>query len=162
MGFVSRLLHINDQIGTSAAVLAIFMAIGTFLVVLLRYIWGIGAIGLQETVMYAFATLWWLGAPLTFTHDSHVRVDIFYRKCSARAQRFINTLGHCLFLLPTCTLLIYLSWPYVITSWSLQETSTEPGGLPLLFLLKSLLLIGPCLLAIHVLATVIKQLQQKN
>lgn len=153
MKLVANLLYClvtaNKFIGKCFAPLALFMAIGTVIIVLLRYGWGIGAIDLQEAVLYAFATLWWLCAPLTLSDDGHVRVDIFYRKSNIRMKRSINFFGHCCLLIPTCVLLIGLSWRYVLTSWALQETSTEPGGLPFLYILKSLLLVGPAFMCLH-------------
>lgn len=157
---VSKLITLNEYIGKLSSLLAVFMAFGTLIVVLMRYVWGIGLIGLQEAVLYAFATLWWLCAPLTLSSDGHVRVDIFYRKCQKRTQNLINLIGHSFLLLPTWLCLIWLSWRYVGTSWALKETSTEPGGLPFLYLLKSLLLIGPGLLCIHAVTLIIIRFQE--
>lgn len=144
-----RYIKLNNNIGQLSSVLTALMALGTLIVVIMRYVWGIGLIGLQETVIYAFATTWWLCASLTLSGDGHVRVDIFYRKCSLGTRNVINICGHLLLLIPSCLILIWLSWPYVTTSWSLKEASTEPGGLALIYLLKSLLILGPGLLCLH-------------
>lgn len=143
------LISLNKLLGRCSALLALLMAVGTLTIVVLRYGWGIGAVGLQESVLYAFATLWWLCAPLTLSEDGHVRVDIFYRQYRLPTRRRINLIGHCCLLIPTCLLLPWLSWRYVVMSWTLKEGSTEPGGLPLLYLLKSLLVVGPALLCLH-------------
>lgn len=155
-----RLITFNENIGKLSSLLAVFMAIGTLIVVLMRYVWGVGLIGLQEAVIYAFATLWWLCSPLTLSSDGHVRVDIFYRNSQQKTQQLINLLGHTFLLLPTSLCLIWLSWRYVGTSWSLKEGSTEPGGLPFLYLLKTLLLIGPGMLCIHAITLIALQIQQ--
>ena len=49
-------------------------------------------------------------------------------------------------LIPFCIFVLIIAWPYVTNSWKLLESSREAGGLPLVFLLKSLILVLPALL----------------
>ena len=78
--------------------------------------------------------------------DGHVRVDIFYTDMPNKKRALINLLGTALFLIPFCLFVLIISWPYVANSWQLLESSREAGGLPLVFVLKSLILILPALL----------------
>ncbi|MGD8907425.1 MAG: TRAP transporter small permease subunit, partial [Gammaproteobacteria bacterium] len=87
--------------------------------------------------------------------DEHVRVDVIYRKISARKQAIVDTLGVLLLLLPTCGWILWSAWDYVISSWQFREASLETGGLPGLFLLKSLIVLAPLLLAVEGVALVI-------
>ncbi len=48
-----------------------------FAIVLLRYMFSINSIFMQELVMYMHASVFMLAAAYTFRHDGHVRVDIF-------------------------------------------------------------------------------------
>ena len=80
-----------------------------------------------------------LGAAVALQADQHVRVDIFYRRFSKRQQAWVNGLGHVVFTLPLCGLIGWGSWDYVIASWSAREASPEPGGLPFVYLLKTLI-----------------------
>jgi TRAP-type mannitol/chloroaromatic compound transport system permease small subunit len=68
-----------------------------------------------------------------------VRVDIFYRDFSPRAQAWVNSLGGIVFLMPLCVFILVSSWNYVAESWAIRETSPEPGGIPAVFLLKTLI-----------------------
>jgi TRAP-type mannitol/chloroaromatic compound transport system permease small subunit len=68
-----------------------------------------------------------------------VRVDIFYSHFSARGKAWVNSLGGIVFLLPLCIFIALASWNYVADSWAIRETSPEPGGIPAVFLLKTLL-----------------------
>jgi TRAP-type mannitol/chloroaromatic compound transport system permease small subunit len=43
------------------------------------------------------------------------------------------------FLLPLCTFICFVSWNYVAESWAVLEVSPEPGGIPAVFMLKSLI-----------------------
>lgn len=115
------------------------MALVTTAVVVLRYGFEQGAIAAQESVLYLHGTLFMLGAAPTLLANKHVRVDVFYRNFSSRQQTWVNTLGHTLFTTPICLLIIFGSWDYVTESWSIMESSPEPGGIPAVFLLKTLI-----------------------
>jgi TRAP-type mannitol/chloroaromatic compound transport system permease small subunit len=57
-----------------------------------------------------------------------------------------------------CIFIFWASWEYVLTSWSFEEGSPEAGGLPGVFLLKSLLLVMPTLLITQGIAHFIQNL----
>ena len=125
------------------------MALLVLLIVVLRYGFNTGAIAAQESVQYLHATLFMLGAAITLGADQHVRVDIFYRQFNARQKAWVNALGHIVFTLPLCGLIGMGSWDYVTDSWSAREASPEPGGLPLVFVLKTLIPTMAILLALQ-------------
>lgn len=120
-----------------------------FLVVLLRYVFNIGWIGLQESVLWLHAAVFLLTAAWTLAEDAHVRVDVFYHRCSRRTQQRVNWLGSLLLLLPFAGFLLYASVPYVLRSWKIAESSFEAGGLPAIYLLKTLLPIAALLLLLQ-------------
>ena len=115
------------------------MAITVFAVVLLRYGFNTSAIAAQESVQYMYATIFMLGAATTLQADKHVRVDIFYRTFSKRQKTWVNILGNVVFTLPICALIGLGSLGYVIDSWNAMEISPEPGGLPFVYLFKTLI-----------------------
>src|SRR3546814_16115434 len=78
-------------------------------------------------------------------HDAHVRVDIFYRPSSLRYKAVVDLWGATLLLLPLVVIVVMGSYGYVIDSWQRLEVSRETGGLPGLFLPKSVILVF-CLL----------------
>jgi TRAP-type mannitol/chloroaromatic compound transport system permease small subunit len=108
-------------------------------VVLARYALGAGSLWLQETAVYAHAGLFMLAAAGTLARGGHVRVDLLYADATPRRKAMVDALGTVLLLLPFATVLLWLSWPYVGRSWALLERSREASGLPLVFLLKSLI-----------------------
>ena len=136
---IERIDRLNDFIGRGIAWLTLARVIVTFLVVILRYAFSIGWIAMQESVVYLHSLVFMLGAAYTLKHNGHVRVDIFYEKLSPRGRAWIDLLGSLLLLIPFCIFVIYASWGYVSLSWSLTEGSREAGGLPGVFLLKTLI-----------------------
>ena len=128
--------------------LAIIMVGLTLCVVLLRYLFSSNTIFLQELITYTHALFFLLGIPLGILRDDHVRVDLIYSKLSEQKQSVINLLGHILFLLPLSILMLFWSTPYAISSWRIFEGSSEVGGVPAIFLLKTLLPITALLIAL--------------
>jgi len=132
--------------GKSVAWLTVMMVLLTFTIVVLRYGFNLGWIWLQESLTYLHVTVFTIVAAWALQLDGHVRVDIFYAKMSERNRALTDLLGTLLFLIPFCLFILIIAWPYVANSWKLLESSREAGGLPLVFLLKSLIMVMPALL----------------
>ncbi len=131
--------HFTERCGRLLAWLVLAMALLTTFVVVLRYGFNTGSIMAQEVVTYMHGCLFMLGAAYALKSGAHVRVDIFYRNFSERGRAWVNSLGGIVFLMPLCVFIGVSSWSYVTESWAVLETSPEPGGIPAMFLLKSLL-----------------------
>jgi TRAP-type mannitol/chloroaromatic compound transport system permease small subunit len=129
----------TERCGLLLAWLCLAMTLVTCGVVLLRYGFGIGSVASQESVTYMHASLFMLAAAFTLKRGSHVRVDIFYRTFSPRGQAWINSMGAIVFLLPFCVFTIGISWQFVGDAWAIREASAEPGGIPAIYLLKTLI-----------------------
>lgn len=147
--FTKRLGFINEWTGRAVAWLTLLMVITTFTVVVLRYGFDLGSIAMQESIIYLHALNFMLGAAFTLKHDAHVRVDIFYQKMGPRGQAWVDLLGTLVLLLPVCGFIFWSSWDYVAAAWAVRETSGEASGLPFVYLLKSILLLMPCLLMVQ-------------
>ena len=133
----ARLDGFAEWTGRAISWLTLLMVLDTFAVVVLRYVFSLGWIAMQESVTYLHAFVFMLGAAYTLRHDAHVRVDIVYRGLGPRARATLDLIGTFIFLLPVCGFILWASWGYVATSWSLQEGSPEAGGLPLVYILKT-------------------------
>ena len=127
------------RMGRAIAWLLVLLVFTQGLVVLLRYGFGWGSIALQESVTYLHAVCFMLGAAFTLHVDRHVRVDVLYRSMSAKQQAIINAVGSILFLLPVCVFMLWTSYDYVIQAWVIKERSADSGGLPIVYLLKTLI-----------------------
>lgn len=129
----------TDRLGRAIAWLFPLMALLTFVVVVLRYGFDQGSIALQEAVMYMHAMTFMLGIPYALKAGAHVRVDVFHATLSAHAKARIELAGHVLFLFPLCGVMFLYSLGYVASAWRVFEGSPEVGGIPAVFLLKTLL-----------------------
>jgi TRAP-type mannitol/chloroaromatic compound transport system permease small subunit len=136
-------------VGRAVSWLTLLVVLVTFGVVLLRYGFNLGWIWLQETITYLHAAVFMLAAAWTLQVDGHVRVDVSYRERSPRYQAMVNLAGTLLLLIPVCVFLLSVAWAYVMRSWAVMEGSREAGGLPLVYLLKSLILALPALLLLQ-------------
>jgi TRAP-type mannitol/chloroaromatic compound transport system permease small subunit len=141
-------------LGRSVSWLTLVMVVLIFGIVVLRYGFNQGWIWLQESVTYLHAMVFMVAAAWAFQTDDHVRVDIFYRDKSLRYKNWVNLAGTLLFLVPFSLFLLVIGWNYVAASWATMESSREAGGLPLVFLLKSLILVMPALLLLQSWSTV--------
>lgn len=151
---------VNRSVGALVRWLALFMVLLQFGVVVLRYVYGISFIFLNEGVLYMHAALFMLGAGYTLLVDGHVRVDIFYAKLGTRGRAAIDALGAVVFLLPSMAILIWWSWPSVRNSWAVMEGAISVGGIPASFLLKSLVPAFCVLLALQGLACLLRDLSR--
>ncbi|MGI9286531.1 MAG: TRAP transporter small permease subunit [Pseudomonadales bacterium] len=155
-----KTLHSIDRFtqvcGRGLAWLLYAMMLITCAVVTLRYGFSIGSIALQESVIYLHGLVFMLGAAYALQRDAHVRVDIFYRNFSPRRKALVNLLGTLVFLLPVCVFIIYVSWNYVDSAWSIRETSVESQGIAAVFLLKTLIPLMAVLLLVQAVAEIIR------
>ena len=159
----SDFMHLlTTKLGQLVSWMTLLMVILMTLVVVLRYGFNLGWIALQESVLYLHALALMLGMSVTLKLDQHVRVDIFYRRMTGKRQQLVDAVGHLVFLFPTCIFIIVMSWGYVMQSWRILEKSQEVGGLPLVFVLKSLLLIMPILLMLQALSQLLANTLEKK
>ena len=148
-----------DWSGRTVSWLTLLMVIVTFIVVVLRYIFDIGWIGLQESITYLHAMVFLIGAAWAMQQQAHVRVDIFYSRFSAKTRAWIDLLGSLVFLLPVTMFVAWISWEYISDSWAVLEGSREAGGLPAVFLLKSLIPVLALMLVLQAFVQIYRSLQ---
>lgn len=156
--WIGRLEAVNAGVGAAVRWLALAMVLLQFAVVVLRYVFGISYIFLNEGVLYMHAALFMLGAGYTLLVDAHVRVDIFYARLSRRGRAVIDLAGALGFLLPSMAVVAWFTWPSVRNSWAVLEGPISVGGIPASFLLKSLIPAFCALLAVQGLAALLADL----
>ncbi len=153
-----RIDRLTTAIGRAVAWLALAIVLLQFALVVARYLFGLGSIWASETVIYAHATLFMLAAAWTLRAGGHVRVDVFYAHATPRTRAIVDFAGSVLLLLPFALVLIWFSVPFAARSWSILERSHETSGLPLVFLLKTLIPASAVLVALQGLAQAIRAL----
>tara|TARA_R110002096_G_scaffold206032_3_gene392137 strand:- start:60 stop:608 length:549 start_codon:yes stop_codon:yes gene_type:complete len=157
--FTRTVDRINEHLGRAVSWLALIMVLVQFAVVLLRYVFGIGWIWMQESIIYMHAIIFLTAAGYTLLHDGHVRVDIFYGGMSMRAKAIVNFCGGVIFLLPMCGIIVWSSLGFVTRAWDVLEGSPEgDSGIPGVYLLKSVILAFSALVALQGLALMARSL----
>ena len=146
---------INKYAGYLCAFIVVLMVINVFLVVILRYLFGISFIWMQETYVWMHAYIFMIGAGFTYLNDDHVRIDIIYRNSSKLYKSIVDLVGNIFLLLPFLYLIWSYSFPFVYKSWQMNEVSREAGGLTMIYLLKLAILIFAFLLFIQVVSKTI-------
>nr|WP_298376563.1 TRAP transporter small permease subunit [uncultured Halomonas sp.] len=139
----------TERLGKALTWLVLIMMLTEFLIVVLRYLFNVSNTPMQESVMYMHATVFLLAAAYTLKHDGHVRVDIFYRGMSMKKKAWVDLLGTLFLLLPVMIFVVIASLGYVDKSWRIFEGSPESGGLPGVFLLKTLIPVFAVLMSLQ-------------
>ncbi|MDP2697837.1 TRAP transporter small permease subunit [Thalassospira sp.] len=147
--FVRLIDGLNDFLGKAVAWLVIPIVVITFLVATMRYGFSVGWVSVQEGYMWLHGIVFMVGAGYTLLHGGHVRVDVFYRPATVRFKAWVDLIGSLVLMLPVLVMVFIYSYPYVMISWSRLEGSNQTGGLPGLFLYKSVILVFCVLMALQ-------------
>jgi TRAP-type mannitol/chloroaromatic compound transport system permease small subunit len=135
--------------GNSIAWLTILMVVASVVNLLASWLFNMSWIWLRESVTWMHGANFLLAAGYTLNRQGHVRVDIFYSKMNQRKQALVDLIGTSLLLIPTAVFIAWASWPAFFLSWKVSEVSSEAGGLPAVYIVKSFLLIMPLLLILE-------------
>ncbi|MCP4934139.1 MAG: TRAP transporter small permease subunit [bacterium] len=155
IGFIDRL---NEMVGRLMGWLTILMVVNVFIVVVLRYAFLYGFVWMQELYIWIHATVFMLGAGYTLMHDGHVRIDLIYRTASTRYKAIVDILGSIFLAGPLIYLIFTRSWPLILRSIDNMERSAEAGGLPGVFLLKSVIAVFCILFGLQILALLLRSI----
>jgi TRAP-type mannitol/chloroaromatic compound transport system permease small subunit len=139
----------NRSVGRTVTWFALFIVLIQFVVVVMRYVFGIGSIFAQESITYLHGFLFMLAAAYTLLVDGHVRVDIFYRDAHPRKKAIINLFGAFVLLIPVCILIFWTSFPYVAASWAALEGSPETSGIQARYIQKTAILVFAVMMALQ-------------
>jgi len=148
--------RINERIGYVCNLLVLLATLVSAVNAMVRYAFGYSSNGWLELQWYMFAVLVMFGASYTFKRNEHVRVEIFYLLLSERGRLWLDLIGTLFFLIPTCLLLAYLSWPFFMQSYAVNEMSGNAGGL-LRWPIKLVLPAGFVMVALQGVSEVIKR-----
>jgi TRAP-type mannitol/chloroaromatic compound transport system permease small subunit len=90
-----------------------------------------GSNALLEAQWYLVSAVFLLGAGRVLRLDEHVRIDLLTARLSPRGRLLADIAGLVLMVLPVALLMLWLSWPWFVASWTSHEVSASAGGLPL-------------------------------
>lgn len=165
MQILRKLSGLIDGLNNGLGLVIRWLALGMVLIgaisAVVRYFarsqqWTLNLTPATELQWYLFSVIFLMGAAYGLNHNVHVRVDVMYERFSAKTQAIIDMAGTILFLIPFCVLMLYVSYPAVASSWSIRETSPDPGGLPR-WPIKMLIIVSFVLLLLQALSQLVKQ-----
>ncbi|WP_439612047.1 TRAP transporter small permease subunit [Reyranella sp.] len=161
LSFSALIDALNEKIGVVCNWLVLLACVVSAGNAMVRYAYDSSSNAWLEVQWYMFAVIVMFGAAYTLKRNEHVRVDILYMTLSRRGQLWVDILGALVFLLPTCAILAWLSWPFFMQSFNVYEHSSNAGGL-LRWPIKLVLPLGFALVALQGLSELIKRVAFLN
>ncbi len=151
MNIIERVSNLSELLTKSFFYLMFILVV---INIFLRYIFNINFIFMQELVMYMHAFVFLFGVSICLREDSHVRIDVLTNKLNSKYRIMIDLIGYIILVIPFCIFVIYESTPMISRSWQMLESSGEPGGLPLVYILKSSIYVFSLLIIIQILGKI--------
>jgi TRAP-type mannitol/chloroaromatic compound transport system permease small subunit len=133
---------LNSWIGKMVAWATGLVVLVVFTDVVMRYAFNTSFVFTQELEWHLFSFIFLMGAGYTLFKDGHVRVDIFYQRCSEKSRAWINLVGVLFFLIPGCLMILATSLKFVHNAFAVMEGSPDPGGIPFRWVLKAFIPAG--------------------
>ena len=110
----------------------------------------------RELQWVLFSIVFLLCSSWTLLDNEHIRIDIINNMLPKRVRDSIDVIGHTVFLLPLCIVMIITGGPFFMRSVEINEQSGNAGGLPQ-WPAKSLIIIGFTMLLVQGISELIKR-----
>ncbi|RAU17130.1 C4-dicarboxylate ABC transporter permease [Nitrincola tibetensis] len=157
VSFLVRLIcRINLILGNIFSWFSLGIVLTCFTVVVLRYFFSTGYVWMQDLYVWLNGMMFMGIAGFTLMQNGHVRVDIFYRPANARRKAIIDMIGCIVFVTPFLYIVTTYGLPYVQRSWRFMEGSSNFGGMPGLYIVKSFILVFVGVVALQAIAMVMR------
>jgi TRAP-type mannitol/chloroaromatic compound transport system permease small subunit len=145
----------TELAGRAISWLALALALVMGANVLLRYGFSVGFIWSQELEWHILVPICLFGMSYALQQGEHVRVDVLFQYFSQRNKHLIEILS-AVIAMTFAALVIRLSIPYVMQSWSVGEGSANPGGLDYRYIIKAMIPLGFALFFVQSFSEAIK------
>jgi TRAP-type mannitol/chloroaromatic compound transport system permease small subunit len=146
----------QDAFGSALAWVILLMVLVVFTDVLMRYLLQTTYVWTQELEWYLFAISYLMAAGYVMLWDEHVRVDIVYSRLSPRGKAWLDFILLWVFFFPSVLMVMYTTWPFFRNSLAVMEGSPDPGGIPLRWALKGVIIVAFGVLTIQGISQAIK------
>jgi TRAP-type mannitol/chloroaromatic compound transport system permease small subunit len=143
-----RIESVIDLFGKVASWLTLSIVLLIVINVILRYSMSLGSVWAQELEWHLLAAMILFGISFSLLRGDNVRVDLFYANYTPQ-KKYIVDLVSAILTIIIAVFFVKLSINYVGQSFSIGEKSPDPGGIPMRWLVKSLIPIGFSLLALQ-------------
>jgi TRAP-type mannitol/chloroaromatic compound transport system permease small subunit len=162
--FARKINALNEWVGKATSWLTAALVILVCFDVVARKLFNFSKVWIMDLEWHLFALIFLMAAGYALKHDRHVRVDLFYADLPAKEKAQVDFWGTFLFLIPWCVAVMLYSWHYAWDALITKEGASEPGGLPMRYVIKFCIVAGTALLLLQALTVLIesgKKLFQK-
>ena len=119
----------SEKVGKVLAWLILVAVIVSTVNAIIRKIFNVSSNAWLEAQWYLFGAVFLGCAAYTFLKNEHIRIDIVSSKMSQRYRNNVELIGHLLFLMPLCGVMIWYGVPFFWKAISTGEISGNAGGL---------------------------------
>ena len=155
-----RIERVIDLFGKVASWLTLSIILLIVVNVILRYSMSLGSVWAQELEWHLLAAMILFGISFSLLRGDNVRVDLFYANYTPQ-KKYIVDLVSAILTIIIAVFFVKLSINYVGQSFSIGEKSPDPGGIPMRWLVKSLIPIGFSLLALQGFAEMLRVIMNR-
>ncbi len=155
-----RIESVIDLFGKVASWLTLSIILLIVVNVILRYSMSLGSVWAQELEWHLLAAMILFGISFSLLRGDNVRVDLFYANYTPQ-KKYIVDLVSAILTIIIAVFFVKLSINYVGQSFSIGEKSPDPGGIPMRWLVKSLIPIGFSLLALQGFAEMLRVIMNR-
>ena len=155
-----RIESVIDLFGKVASWLTLSIVLLIVINVILRYSMSLGSVWAQELEWHLLAAMILFGISFSLLRGDNVRVDLFYTNYTPQ-KKYIVDLVSAILTIIIAVFFVKLSINYVGQSFSIGEKSPDPGGIPMRWLVKSLIPIGFSLLALQGFAEMLRVIMNR-
>lgn len=161
MQYISGLIdRFTEFVGRAISWLNLVLILLIVTDVLVRKLTGYTSAWISELQWYLFSLVFLWGGSYALLHKKHVSVDLYYHLMKRKDQGLVDFVGHLTLLMPWSIAIVYTGYLYFHHSWSINESSPDPGGLPYRWLIKSMIPGAFLLLLVQALSEVYKSYRQ--
>jgi TRAP-type mannitol/chloroaromatic compound transport system permease small subunit len=146
----------NERAGRWLAWLILVAVIISTVNALIRKVFNNSSNAWLEAQWYLFGAVFLGCAAYTFLKNEHIRIDIVSSRMSQRYRNTVELVGHVLFLMPLCLMMIWYGFPFFYSSFRIGEISTNAGGL-IQWPAKLMIPVGFCMLFAQAISETIKR-----
>jgi TRAP-type mannitol/chloroaromatic compound transport system permease small subunit len=157
LAFARLIDYVNERVGRAVAWLVLVAVLVSAANALMRYAFNMSSNAWLEIQWYLFSAIFLLAAGWALKRNAHVRIDVIATRLTPRAQAWIDIVGGILFLMPMALLILYLSWPMFVQSYTGHEISSDAGGL-VRWPVKLLIPLGFALLVLQGASEIVKRI----
>ncbi len=118
---------------------------------------GWGLVPMEELEWHLYSVPFMFGLAYAITNNSHIRIDIIHMAMSKRLQHFFEIFGIIFLLMPFLLIMLDFSFDYAVYSFTHNESSQSPSGLPYRWIIKSVIPLSMLLMIIAALARLIQE-----